>query len=459
MKRKVFLALLAAGFISCQKEKPTELTILEGHITNTEGGSFVLSSLKGYEHTINVKDDGTFKDTLDIEPGMFYGKFQKTGIQLYLDKATHVKISGDGSDFSSTIKFEGDYADADNLFAQKMKTKDSIHDEMRSLYALDEKAFIEHVEKIKHSFLKRLEGVNSLSDRVKNLEKKSIGYLIQGLYNDYPLYYSYSSDNRNYTPSEDFKKYLAVTDFDSSEDFFYSQDYNIQAFIGVMRKAGKLKEDSKSLSQDDAQFKVLAEFKNDSIRESLLARFAQMSIPFMREGRKEYFQKYMAMSKDKNLQKKVAKVLESLAKLESGKPSPKFNNYQNFKGGTTSLDDLKGKYVYIDVWATWCGPCKAEIPFLKVIEEKYHDKNIEFVSISVDNKQDTQKWKDMIAEKKMGGVQLLANDAFNSQFVRDYQINGIPQFILLDPDGNIVKSQAPRPSEEGLVTLLNSLNL
>jgi len=45
-------------------------------------------------------------------------------------------------------------------------------------------------------------------------------------------------------------------------------------------------------------------------------------------------------------------------------------------GGTTSLDDLKGKYIYIDVWATWCGPCKAEIPFLKDVEKKYHGKKL-----------------------------------------------------------------------------------
>ena len=63
--------------------------------------------------------------------------------------------------------------------------------------------------------------------------------------------------------------------------------------------------------------------------------------------------------------------------------SPSFN-YDNYAGGKTKLEDFKGKYVYIDVWATWCGPCRAEIPFLKKVEEKYHDKNITFVSISVD---------------------------------------------------------------------------
>lgn len=75
------------------------------------------------------------------------------------------------------------------------------------------------------------------------------------------------------------------------------------------------------------------------------------------------------------------------------KPSPIFENFENIKGGTTSLKDLKGKYVYIDVWATWCGPCKAEIPHLKSLEEKYQGKNIVFVSISVDSKEDHDAWQ------------------------------------------------------------------
>ncbi|WP_418603522.1 TlpA family protein disulfide reductase [Hwangdonia sp.] len=145
--------------------------------------------------------------------------------------------------------------------------------------------------------------------------------------------------------------------------------------------------------------------------------------------------------------------------LAKGKLSPKFTHYENYAGGTTSLDDLKGKYVYIDVWATWCGPCKAEIPFLKKVEKAYHNKNIEFVSISVDVAQNRDKWKQMIADKELGGIQLLADNNFKSQFVDDYAIRGIPRFILIDPQGHIVSANAPRPSSDKLIDLFNSLKI
>ena len=152
--------------------------------------------------------------------------------------------------------------------------------------------------------------------------------------------------------------------------------------------------------------------------------------------------------------------------LPAGMVSPIFENYENFDGGTTSLSDLNGKYVYIDVWATWCGPCKREIPSLKEVEAKYHDKNIEFVSISVDDARRSgtdekahEAWKTMVADKELGGVQLFSDKAWKSDFIQAYKINGIPRFILINPEGNIVSPDAPRPSSDKLIELFDSLSI
>ena len=152
-------------------------------------------------------------------------------------------------------------------------------------------------------------------------------------------------------------------------------------------------------------------------------------------------------------------------KIAKGKPSPKFENYIDIKGGKKSLDSFKGNYVYIDVWATWCGPCIREIPALDKLEKEYHKKNITFVSISTDESRRSggsweaakKKWSNFVKDRNMRGIQLWSGK--DTRFQQEYQINGIPRFILIDPQGNIVDANAPRPSDPGLRNIFNSLDI
>ena len=150
----------------------------------------------------------------------------------------------------------------------------------------------------------------------------------------------------------------------------------------------------------------------------------------------------------------IGKIGAVKRKLPKGTPSPTFD-YENHKGGKTSLADLKGKYVYIDVWATWCGPCIVEVPALKRLEASYEGKNITFVSISVDDKIDL--WRKMVTDKSLGGTQL--HFGSDRTFTTEYMIKSIPRFIVLDPNGAIVNPDAPRPSSPKLIELFNELNI
>jgi len=151
--------------------------------------------------------------------------------------------------------------------------------------------------------------------------------------------------------------------------------------------------------------------------------------------------------------------------MGKGKPSPKFENYLDIKGGKKSLDDYKGKYVYIDVWATWCGPCIQQIPYLQTLEKEYHNKNIAFISISTDESQRSggswdaaeKKWRAFVKKRNMSGIQLWSGQDFS--FQQAYQINSIPRFLLIDPEGKIVSANAPRPSDPELKSLFTSLGI
>ena len=201
-----------------------------------------------------------------------------------------------------------------------------------------------------------------------------------------------------------------------------------------------------AFDKDKDEFNALFEAKRKSDSEGL--ENGKFVDDFKKNIKKMMMQEQMSMQM-------MYKESAAVKKL-NGNPSPTFA-YENHKGGVTKLEDFKGKYVYIDVWATWCAPCRAEIPFLQKIEEKYHGKNIEFVSISIDTKKDYDKWKKFVTDKNLGGVQLFADNDWNSQFVKDFGISGIPRFILIDPKGNVLNANADRPSSEELDKVLSEL--
>ena len=215
--------------------------------------------------------------------------------------------------------------------------------------------------------------------------------------------------------------------------------------------ANETREDSKFnyeelLSKDEADFKVAFE----KMKEDDLSRLSKAGLDetFVSNYKNNLTMKNMGLFQYHTQIVGNKKLNNSVA--------PNFD-YENAKGGTTSLESLKGKYVYIDVWATWCGPCRAEIPFLKKVEEKFHGKNIEFVSISVDVEKDHDKWKNFVKEKELGGIQLFADKNWNSSFITAFGIMSIPRFILIDPKGNVIDADAARPSNPKLEEQLNSL--
>lgn len=128
--------------------------------------------------------------------------------------------------------------------------------------------------------------------------------------------------------------------------------------------------------------------------------------------------------------------------------------YPDVNGKMVSLSDFKGKVVLVDVWATWCGPCRGEIPYLKKLEEEMHGTDVVFIGVSVDEAKDKQKWLDFVEKEGLKGVQLLASGW--SKITKDYKIDGIPRFMVFDKKGNIVSVDAPRPSSPELRKMLEA---
>ena len=201
----------------------------------------------------------------------------------------------------------------------------------------------------------------------------------------------------------------------------------------------------------DNFIKTIGALKSENIRSDFAEGLASMIHPSNPKN-KEILDFVLANSKEEEVKQTAQLTYDKITKLAVGAPSPVFTNYENANGGTTSLSDLKGKLVYVDVWATWCRPCLAEIPALKALHDKLKGKNIEFVSISID--EDKDAWRKVVKERELKGVQLIADKAFESQFIRDYSINQIPTFLIIDKEGRIIDPDAPRPSDPDIEKIL-----
>lgn len=145
-------------------------------------------------------------------------------------------------------------------------------------------------------------------------------------------------------------------------------------------------------------------------------------------------------------------IMSPLLTYKAGTDAFQFS-YPDKEGKQVSLASLKGKVVLVDVWATWCGPCKQEIPHLKKLEEQMHGKDVAIISLSTDAVKDKDKWLQMIKDDNLTGIQLFAGGPSN-EFSQYYKINAIPRFLVFDKQGKIVTVDSPRPSNPALKELL-----
>ncbi|MEX0360240.1 MAG: TlpA family protein disulfide reductase [Allomuricauda sp.] len=461
--RSTITILLAIFVSSCaQNEVKEEYTVISGKLSNSDIESVRLISINGdFNKEIPVSNEGHFLDTLFLTADMPHRLTDGINhIVLYLEKGNAVHLDYNPKDFAHTIQFEGDGADLNRYYLQKQdKNREIEGTDFESFYGLEESHFIQKVEELNLAINELLASTANIPEYVREKEKRAIDHysIIQlAQYKDFA--HADVTANPNFTVSENFKDERSSMSFLNEEDFNYSVFYNSLVHLHYKEQIKQRAQKDSLVDPNEAFFQVVGEIPVENIRNSVLYRTVWGSMPYI-QNVDSYYEKFMSISTNETHKKEITDAYNRIKKIKPGSYSPTFEAYENHAGGYSSLGDFKGKYVYVDVWASWCAPCIKEIPDLKEVEKKYRGKNIEFLSISVDTDSSYDDWKKMVVDKELTGVQLIADKAWDSEFIKDYQIKGIPRYILIDPEGKIVNAMAPSPSTDELETTLEALNL
>ena len=189
--------------------------------------------------------------------------------------------------------------------------------------------------------------------------------------------------------------------------------------------------------ESQARMRFLAEYYGD--RNSVLA-----ILPSLRgEANAKLVEQVLARLEAKNpnyapLLKYKADMAEAKAqreRLAEGKVAPAFSFPTTDGKRQLGPQDFKGKILVLDFWASWCGPCRAEIPNLKEAYKAFHGKGVEFLSVSIDK--DEKAWRKAMTEENMPWEQVQAPGA-GKEVMKQYQFSGIPYILVLDKEGRIV---------------------
>lgn len=443
---------------SSEKSEKANNLVIAGKIKNPKKSEIGLKKMpNGEKKTYQVNDKGEFKGLYPLSEPAYFKFTHKESTNSFAGPGDSIYMTLNTKQFNKSLEYSGTNAAVNQYLARKFVLGDSVHliesrQDMQNLYSKSPREFTNVIDSVHNTYKQHLKDYfkeQSSGQPFKQYERANLALKFNYRKFRYPDFYSRLNDGKKPDLSDQF--YAFTDDIELDDSYLlklpkfmpYVYFYNRHKQAAVLEKDSSLADTTESILYKTI---VKNHVPNDTIKAHLVGSRIQSSIDKRKvEKMKPLLTYYKQLPYQDNQKAEIDTLIAKRKAISPGNEAPGFT-YPSIKGDTVSLADLKGSYVYIDVWATWCGPCIKEIPHLKELHDDLKDENIKFVSISVDDAEDKGKWEKMVDEKSLKGIQLFAGQ--DEKLSEDYMVSSIPRFILIGPDGKIIDPNAERPSQD-----------
>ncbi len=377
---------------------------------------------------------------------------EETNITLYPNQK--IRLSLDYKNFDKSLKYSGDGALINNYNAAAILSTSEIP---MAYFKLQENDFIDSFKVVENNAYQLL---NKFADKaitqndisVFNKKKDLLVYHFAHrkiLYADARTYFAKDLD---FTPiSDNYFDFLTPIKIERND---LLDDYSYTDFLNSYLKLKIAQAHHQDTNQNnlDATIAVIEKDFTPAIQEYLLAKQTLNCIKFENNPDmvSKLYEVFVSHSQYNLYNAVVDSALVTFNKLKKGNEAP-IIKAKDENGNSFSSDRYRGKVIYVDVWASWCGPCKREIPFAKKLYEELNGDDIVFLNVSIDA--DAAQWREALIKHQPNGINVIDYENGKAKISNDYAIQGIPHYIIIDSDGNIADSNAPRPSGDALKTL------
>lgn len=444
MRELLVIILLTGAFFSCSRDRTVQIS---GRMEN--GDSIVSLWVEDSIYHFPLDENCFFSGKVNMtHPG--YATLLHNSLNLYLSPGEDLEVYVNALNFSGSLYFRGSLGGINSY----LKEQEVAVFFDKDYYALSEADFVERMKELIDEKTKLLEAKN-FDESFTRLEKERIRYSVAERVSFYPLYRKSMHPDEVYHPGPVFTEFLSSFSL-NNEDLFGAQDYRSFLLNYVYLQGSRGNGTGEGYSDGIADY-ILSTITNPAIKDFLLTEIVYRHI-WENNGLNGADYLLAVFRRECSDKSKVAYMEEMIGhweKITQGKEAPAFT-VRDQNGGLLHLTDFRGTYLYITVWATWCVPCKGELPYLDLLQKEYYGKNIKFLTIAIDEESNEKNWRNFLQQNPHAGIHSFVNA--ENDFNKDYMIISVPRFILIDPDGKIVNSNAPRPSGQ-IRQLLESLGI